>query len=502
MQRSLRAVLTGTVFVFLASCGGGGEAPADPQSQAANAARTEKRLDLGDGSARARKVYIVRLAEPAAAGYDGNIGGLRATRPAKGTKFDSRHPDVVNYRAHLASRQDAVMRSAGVAKALRNYGYVFNGFAAQMSDEQAAKLAGTRGVLSVSKDEIRHADTSSTPTFIGLTGKDGFWKEQGAKGEDIIIGVIDSGIWPEHPSFSDRKKSHGHGHDFHSRGRDEGDFDYKRIRGWHGICQAGEQFTADDCNRKLIGARYYNAGFGGDAGIKAIFPYEFNSPRDYNGHGTHTSSTAGGNEDVRVTGDAAAFGKISGIAPRARIAMYKALWHDASVPKASGTTSDLRRRHRRGGRRRRGRHQLFDQRHAHQLRRPGRDRVPVRRRCRRVRRHLGRQQRPATEHGGAPVALGHHGGRGHAQPRRQGLGHARQRHHVHRRVVHRRGRAGAADRFDAPPACPAPTPPTLARCFPAADNGRHRPCSTRPRWPARSCSANAAATCWSTRRRR
>ncbi|HET9208495.1 MAG TPA: S8 family serine peptidase, partial [Burkholderiaceae bacterium] len=180
-----------------------------------------------------------------------------------------------------------------------------------------------------------------------LPGKDGFWKEQGAKGDDIIIGVIDSGIWPEHPSFSDRKTrgGHGHGHDFHSRGRDEGDYDYKRIRGWHGICQAGEQFTADDCNRKLIGARYYNSGFdtgaGGDAGVKAVFPYEFNSPRDYDGHGTHTSSTAGGNEGVQVTGDASAFGKISGIAPRARIAMYKALWHDSSVPTSTGFTSDL-----------------------------------------------------------------------------------------------------------------------------------------------------------------
>ncbi len=344
MQRSLRTALTGAVFVLLASCGGGGEAPADPQpSQAANAARTQKRLDAGDGSARASRTYIVRLAEPAAAGYDGSIGGLRATRPAKGSKLDSRHPDVVTYRAHLAARQDAVMRSAGVAKALRNYGYAFNGFAAQMSDEQAAKLAGTRGVLSVSKDELRHADTSSTPNFIGLTGRDGFWDEQNAKGEDIIIGVIDSGIWPEHPSFSDRKKRHGHGHSHHDqRGHDESDYAYKRIRGWHGICQAGEQFTADDCNRKLIGARYYNSGFGGDAGIKELFPYEFNSPRDYDGHGTHTSSTAGGNEDIRATGDAAAFpGKISGIAPRARIAMYKALWHDSSVPTSSGFNSDL-----------------------------------------------------------------------------------------------------------------------------------------------------------------
>ena len=342
MRRSLHAALTGVVFALLASCGGGGEAPGSDlqQAQAARAARTEKRLDAGDGSARARSIYIVRLAEPAAAGYDGSIRGLAATRPAPGSKLDSKHPDVVNYRAHLAARQDAVMKSAGVAKALRSYGYVYNGFAAQMSDAQAAKLAGTRGVLSVTKDQIYSADTSSTPTFLGLTGKEGFWNEQNAKGEDIIIGVIDSGIWPEHPSFSDRK-THGHGHEFNSRGRDEGDFAYKRIRGWHGICQTGEQFTDDDCNRKLIGARFYNEGFGGNEGIKAQFPYEFNSPRDYDGHGTHTSSTAGGNEGVRVTGDASAFGKISGIAPRARIAMYKALWHDNAAATSSGTTSDL-----------------------------------------------------------------------------------------------------------------------------------------------------------------
>jgi subtilisin family serine protease len=342
MKRSLRAALTGLVFVSLASCGGGGEAPGSDlqQPQAASSIRSEKRLDVRDGNARSNRIYIVRLAEPAAASYNGSIRGLAATRPARGSKLDSRHPDVVNYRAHLAARQDAVMRSAGVSKTVRNYGYVFNGFAARMSDAQASKLAATRGVLSVTEDEIRHADTSSTPNFLGLTGKDGFWKEQGAKGEDVIIGIIDSGIWPEHPSFSDRKPR-GHGHFFHSHGRDEGDHAYRPIRGWHGTCTVGEQFTADNCNRKLIGARYYNAGFGGDEGIKAIFPYEFNSPRDYDGHGTHTSSTAGGNEGVAVTGDASAFGKISGIAPRARIAMYKALWHDSSVPTSSGTNSDL-----------------------------------------------------------------------------------------------------------------------------------------------------------------
>ncbi len=60
------------------------------------------------------------------------------------------------------------------------------------------------------------------------------------------------------------------------------------------------------------------------------YPWEFNSPRDFNGHGTHTSSTAGGNNNVPTTGAAAVFGSISGMAPHARIAMYKALWASCS----------------------------------------------------------------------------------------------------------------------------------------------------------------------------
>ena len=70
-------------------------------------------------------------------------------------------------------------------------------------------------------------------------------------------------------------------------------------------------------------------------------PWEFQSARDYNGHGTHTASTAGGNYGVPATGPAAVFGKISGMAPRARIAMYKALWSTQDGSTASGFTSDL-----------------------------------------------------------------------------------------------------------------------------------------------------------------
>ena len=165
-------------------------------------------------------------------------------------------------------------------------------------------------------------DTSSTPSFLGLSQvPDGFWARTGARGEDVIIGMVDSGVWPEHPSFSDRTGVNGNA-------TRDGKLGYQQIPGWHGKCTPGEAFTATNCNQKLIGARYYNAGWGGNAAIDAFFPFEFNSPRDWAGHGTHTSSTAGGNANVPATGVTAVFGNVSGMAPRARIATYKVCWAD------------------------------------------------------------------------------------------------------------------------------------------------------------------------------
>ena len=114
-----------------------------------------------------------------------------------------------------------------------------------------------------------------------------------SRGEDVIIGIVDGGIWPESLSFTDRTGTNGNG-------SKDGKLDYHQIPGWHGKCTPGEAFNASHCNQKLIGARYYNAGLGGNEGIDAALPWEFNSPRDFGGHGTHTASTAGGNNNVRT----------------------------------------------------------------------------------------------------------------------------------------------------------------------------------------------------------
>lgn len=161
-------------------------------------------------------------------------------------------------------------------------------------------------------------DTTTTPSFLELTGTSGFWATK-AKGENVVIGIIDSGIWAEHPSFADRTGVNGNA----IKG---GKLGYPQILGWSGKCTRGEQFPAGKCNQTLIGAQYFNEGFGGNARVKGTFPYEFNSVRDAVGHGLPTASTAGGSANVPATGPASVAGGTSGIAPRAHIGAYKICW--------------------------------------------------------------------------------------------------------------------------------------------------------------------------------
>jgi len=181
-------------------------------------------------------VWIVRMAEAPAVAYTGDIAGYKATRPGKYQKIDPTAPDVVRYASYLDARHDAALNAVGGRK-LYDYRYTFSGFAAELTAEQAAKLLTLPGVLSVDQDEQRDVDTSSTPAFLGLSGSTGFWNTTGATGEGVIIGVIDTGIWPESLSFSDRTGLNGNG-------TQDGKLDYQQIPGWHGKCVPGDAFPA------------------------------------------------------------------------------------------------------------------------------------------------------------------------------------------------------------------------------------------------------------------
>ncbi|CAL5195213.1 unnamed protein product [Lathyrus oleraceus] len=178
---------------------------------------------------------------------------------------------------------------------IRSYKRSFNGFAAILNDQQREKIVSMNGVVSVFPNQNFHIQTTGSWNFIGLPQT---IKRDPIVESDLIVGVIDSGIWPESQSFNDKGL---------------GPIPKK----WKGVCKGGANFT---CNNKLIGARFYG---------------NTDSARDEGGHGTHTSSTAGGREVQGVSFFDLAKGTARGGVPSSRIAMYKICGSDGKCSSAS-----------------------------------------------------------------------------------------------------------------------------------------------------------------------
>ena len=287
-------------------------------------------LALAAGAAHAAgspgRSYIVQLTEPPAASYRGGVTGLAATQVPEGERLRANSPKVQAYVAHLDKQQQAVMaRLRSPARVLHRYHYTFNGFAAVMTEAQARLLARTPGVLSVTLDTRREPVTNHTPHFLGMDLPGGIWSQdrKGTKilGEDVIIGMVDTGFQPENSSFYDQVDANGR------PVKTGGTLAYgPPPSGWSGACIGAPGFDpATGCNNKVIGARAFDASFKASGNPPAW--YEFpGAPRDVAGHGSHTSSTAGGNSQSYAPVHGVDVGPVSGMAPRARLAEYKVCW--------------------------------------------------------------------------------------------------------------------------------------------------------------------------------
>ncbi|KAM5548650.1 subtilisin-like protease SBT3.9 [Rosa sericea] len=160
---------------------------------------------------------------------------------------------------------------------LYSYKHGFSGFAAVLTPSQAKHIADVPGVVRVIPHRFLDLHTTRSWNFLQVDShfRNGILSRS-QSGIGSIIGVMDTGIWPESESF-----------------RDEGMGDIPSR--WRGICQEGEKFNHSHCNRKIIGARWYIKGYEAEFGkIDTSDGLEFLSPRDASGHGTHTSSTAAG----------------------------------------------------------------------------------------------------------------------------------------------------------------------------------------------------------------
>lgn len=277
--------------------------------------------------------YLVMMAKPGAT-------TAKATRAGQGQRFNPHSAAVADYSRTLRASHDRLGNRLGF-DVDRSFTVSANGFVADLSAKQATELATDRSVLVVQKDSIVHADASSnTAKYLGLTGKKGTWAKVGGQakaGDGVVVGVIDTGIWPESDSFAGTKL----------RAKPQGRWKLKRNGRkvvmnkadggrFVGECVTGEEFESSDCNSKVIGARYYVDGYTEARTIED----DYISPRDGDGHGSHTASTAAGVQVDNVKTEGVKFGTMVGMAPAAKISVYKALW-EKDDGEASGTTSDL-----------------------------------------------------------------------------------------------------------------------------------------------------------------
>ncbi len=231
---------------------------------------------------------------------------------------DLNTPAAQDYLRRLNAELDALIATARQRvpglQVTHRFDLIIGGVSVVAPVSQLDQLRRLPNVVEVINDRIEQIETYRTPAFIGATTA---WSRGGGSafaGEGVIFGVLDSGVWPEHPSFSDPDPlGKPYAPPPPAPGNPGGVRD----------CNFGSSTPGDvpfTCNNKLIGSYRFMTAYDFFVGTE---PYEFRSGRDDDGHGTHTASTAAGNRGVSASDGSRVFGVISGIAPRAYIVNYK-----------------------------------------------------------------------------------------------------------------------------------------------------------------------------------
>lgn len=294
---------------------------AEPAKAQKSVVRAPQKVFVPQKGMTGEQKYIVRYNEEPLASYKGTIKGLKATAVSrKGTgstgqpvKLDAKSPESVAYLNFLNKRQNSMEKDmsqllARPINVRRRFQVSLNGVAVKMTQAEAQKLATLPGIAKIELDREDFLDTDRGPTYIGAPELwSGSVNNIQAKGEGIVIGILDSGINGDHPSFA---TVGGDGYE-HVNPLGEGNY--------LGECDpSNDNYNpAIPCNSKLIGRYLF---------IDAT-PTEDDS-EDTDGHGSHVASTAGGNAIQAPVFDAEGNPvgldlDISGVAPHANIIAFQ-----------------------------------------------------------------------------------------------------------------------------------------------------------------------------------
>jgi hypothetical protein len=278
--------------------------------EANGAGRVNKLTDQDD---RRLVSVIVELDEPSLAARTRPGARAVTARGARRRGLDVGTADARSYISHLRQRQGAVERMALAAVPEARIGHrlqvVLNAMTMVVPEDAVGGLERLPGVKAVYRDRKQQVQTTQSVSYISAPV---LWSQmggQGNAGEGVVIGIIDTGVWPEHPSLADPDPSGGA---------------YQPPAGWNGApCEFGSANPDDPafaCNNKVIAARRIMDTYDQ---FETLLPGEFASARDDAGHGTHMATTAAGNASVPSAIVGNNLGLATGVAPRARIAVYK-----------------------------------------------------------------------------------------------------------------------------------------------------------------------------------
>ena len=187
--------------------------------------------------------------------------------------------------AELDQLEASVKAKLGSSVVTHRFDVILGGLSVMVPAAQLDALKGIPNVEQIMLDKVEKIQTDRTPSFIGATK---MWRDLGVQssaGEGVIVGVLGTGIWPEHPSFSDPDPS-----DKAFAAPPAPRDNPARVRRCSfGVANPTGGDAAFTCNNKLIAAYRFMSTYAAFIPLEAG---EFRSARDDDGHGSHTAGTS------------------------------------------------------------------------------------------------------------------------------------------------------------------------------------------------------------------